>query len=331
MLQIIPNILIISKITVIISLINQMTRMFTFKKLSFLLTVCLVLHVSLFGQVTNNVEPQKENGFDRKSNFNVEELKVRWKKAALENCPGVPCTIVPPPPSFTCGTSTVTDIDNNIYNTVLIGNQCWTRENLKVTKYNDGTFIGDSTTSTWGTALIGARTGWDVSVVPLSDYVGTFGYLYNWYAATDTRKLCPTGWHVPTDPEWTILIQTLDPSQGVDSTNVLSFIGIQSTIAGTVMKSTTTNTSMDSGLGWNPAIPASPGTNTSGFTALPSGLRSAQNIFANVRDIAFFWSATEMDLDKAWNRLLRTDGIVTRSTTRNDDKSVGGSVRCLKD
>ena len=74
-----------------------MTRMFTLKKLSFSFTVCLVLHVSLFGQVTNSVEPQKENIFDRKSIFNLDELKVRWKKAALENCPGVPCPSLFPP------------------------------------------------------------------------------------------------------------------------------------------------------------------------------------------------------------------------------------------
>ena len=144
-----------------------MTIMFTLKKLSFLPTVCRAPHVSLYGQVTNNVEPQKENGFDRKSNFNVEELKVRWKKAALENCTGVPCTIVsPPPPSFFCGTSTVTDIDNNIYNTVLIGNQCWTKQNLRVRKYNDGSAItfdasGGTTGDvgeTWTVQTVGAHT-----------------------------------------------------------------------------------------------------------------------------------------------------------------------------
>ena len=142
----------------------------------------------------------------RNALYNLDEIKVRWKKAALENCPGVPCAVTP---AFTCGTSTVTDVDGNTYNTKLIGTQCWTKTNLKVTKYNDGTLIGDSTNSTWGTAVIGARTGYDVSVVLLSDYVGTFGYLYNWYAVNDSRKLCPAGWHVPTDAEWSTLTTNL--------------------------------------------------------------------------------------------------------------------------
>ena len=246
--------------------------------------------------------------------------------------PSTASSAVTPSAPFLCGTSTVSDVDGNIYNTFAIGTgttaRCWTASNLKVTKYNDGTLIGDSTTSTWGKAVIGARTGYDVSVVPMSDYVGTFGYLYNWYAVNDSRKLCPAGWHVPTDAEWTIMINTLDPSQAVTSVNVSTFTGAQSTTAGTVMKSTVTNSSSGSGLGWNPG---NPGTNTSGFSALPGGSRNNFGSFSGIRGSAWFWSATEVVNTSlnAWNRDLGNGWAgVGRS---NFNKSSGASVRCLRD
>jgi uncharacterized protein (TIGR02145 family) len=221
----------------------------------------------------------------------------------------------------------VADIDGNTYNTVWIGTQCWTKSNLKVTKYNDGTAIPDltsSTTNPWATS--GARTEYVAGGV--AGYVGTFGYLYNWYAVNDLRKLCPAGWHVPTDAEWTMMIQTLDPSQAVNSGNVSTFQGVQSSTAGTVMKSTVTNSSISSGLGWNPG---SPGTNTSGFSALPGGIRYANGIFYDILDYASFWSASEnVNFSTfAWFRdLYKINGVVGRGF---DPKSHGASVRCLKD
>ena len=283
----------------------------------------IYLSISLNGQVINSNEIDKGTSIERNASFNVDEIKVRWKKAALENCTGVPCVTAP---SFTCGTSTMTDKDNNTYSTVSIGAQCWTTTNLKVTKYDDGSLIGDSTNSSWGTAVIGARTGYDVRVVTLSDYVGTFGYLYNWYAVNDSRKLCPAGWHVPTDAEWTIMIQTLDPTQLVTSVNVSTFTGVQSATAGTVMKSAVTNMNQGVGLGWDPG---SPGTNTSGFSALPGGYRFSNGFFS-IREDAFFWSATESGNTSAWSRsLFNFIGVVFRDNSY--DKSGGASVRCLRD
>ena len=237
--------------------------------------------------------------------------------------------VTPGPPPFTCGTSTVTDVDGNVYNTVAIGTQCWTKQNLKVTKYNDGTLIPDLTTSTsnpWAPSS-GARTEYVATGVSSSDYVGTFGYLYNWYAVTDSRKLCPDGWHVPTDAEWTIMIQTLDPSQAVNSGNVSTFIGSQSTTAGTELKSTVTNTTSGSGLGWNPG---SPGTNTSDFSGLPGGYRFGSGSFSSIRVIAYFWSADDVGggNPNGWIRVLASSiGNVNRAIT---SLSVGASVRCLK-
>jgi uncharacterized protein (TIGR02145 family) len=291
------------------------------------LFICLFtyLSVSLNGQVINSQEKEKNESIQRNATYNVEEIKVRWKKAALENCTGVPCVVAP---SFTCGTSTVSDIDGNSYNTVLIGTQCWTASNLKVTKYNDGTTIPDSTNSTWGTAMIGARTGYDVSVVPLSDYVGAFGYLYNWYAVNDSRKLCPDGWHVPTDGEWTSLIQFTVPTETVSAT----FIGIQSPNAGGKLKSKSTNDRAGNGFGWDPGNPQpSPGTDDFGFSALPSGYRFDAVTFDEVRINAFFWSATEFDDDYAWNRDLYNDNSNVFRINYYTNKYIGASVRCLRD
>lgn len=242
------------------------------------------------------------------NDMRIEELKVRWKKAALENCSGFPC-VTP-----VCPTSTVTDVDGNIYNTVAIGTQCWTKENLKVTKYNNNDIIPDSTNSTWGTAAIGARTDY----VGVSGYVGNYGYLYNWYAATDSRGICPSGWHVPTDDEWTILIKA------IDSTAVAT--GTQSFTAGGKMKTVGTDY-------WD--FPNT-GTNESGLSVQGGGFRRSQvgNVLhgnvGNLRINGFFWSTTTNDLNtgQAWFRLLiYTIDQVIRAP---ENKGYGQSIRCLK-
>jgi uncharacterized protein (TIGR02145 family) len=371
----------------------------------FIVTICFFALVTLNGQIVQERLPGTEEINNRRSPFNLEELKVRWKKAALENCPGVPCitATVPGPPTsvtasagnasasvafvaptnnggsaitgytvtsspggfnatgatspinvtgltngtaytfsvvatnaignsspstassavtpsapFLCGT-TVADIDGNTYNTVLIGTQCWTKENLKVTKYNDGTPIPDETANTtgWGGGLDRAARS---DYTGEASYIATYGYLYNWYAATDSRKICPAGWHVPTDGDWTPLIQFIVPTETVSATAV----GTQSTTAGGKMKTTGDNIA-GTGL-WN-----SPGTgdNSSGFSALPGGYRVSAGSFQNIRGIAFFWSATESAINSAWSRSLYDS--IDNLNRDNSNKSVGSSVRCLKD
>jgi uncharacterized protein (TIGR02145 family) len=293
------------------------------------LSICL--SVSLIGQSTNSQDVEKGDSIQRNTTYNLEEIKVRWKKAALENCPGVPCVVTPPAPSFTCGTSTVLDNDLNSYNTVLIGTQCWTKENLKVTTYNDGTAILLNNTYTSGTVSTvwqGLTTG-AYTIYGNESSTGAnamnYGFLYNWAAAkgvstsgsTTYKNLCPTGWHVPTDGEWTSLIQFTVPTETVSAT----VNGTQSPNAGGKLKSTSTL--------WNTAIPPSPRTDNFGFTALPGGYRDTDGSFYSVRDYAFFWSATEGGSFSAWNRYL--DHYNSNVNRYNLDKSVGASVRCLRD
>ena len=227
--------------------------------------------------------------------------------------------VTPGPPPFTCGTSTVTDVDGNVYNTVAIGTQCWTKQNLKVTKYNDGITLidfdasggsGGNVSQTWSGRSIGAYTIYanEPSTGPNAT---NYGFLYNWYAAagiitsggSPTKNICPLGWHVPTDAEWTTLTDFLG---GV-------------IVAGGKMKSMgTTFWQTNSGA-----------TNQSDFSALPGGRRffSTAN-FNSIGDEALFWS---IDLDNSgnpWFRFLNGfSNIVYRTTFLKEE---GLSIRCLK-
>lgn len=292
------------------------------KKLIFL---SFLLSINLNGQVSNSKEIDKDKGIQRNAYFNLDELKVRWKKAALENCTGVPCVVTP---TFTCGTSTITDIDNNSYNTIEIGSQCWTKENLKVTKYNDGTLIpldatqtssSDGTSLTWQNLDVGRYTIY-ANEPGLGLNATNYGFLYNWYAAkgvvitgsTSYKNLCPAGWHVPTDAEWSTLIQH------IDNTALATTFGNQSTTAGTLMKENSTL--------WTGSAPR---TNTSGFTGRPGGYRDNFGSFEDVRFFTFFWSATD---DGSSNGGFRGLGFNNGNVSRNfANKSYGYSIRCLKD
>lgn len=258
-----------------------------------------------------NPSPQE---IQHQSNFNIEELKVRWKKAALENCPGVPCITTPP---FTCGTSTISDIDGNTYNTVLIGTQCWMKENLKVTKYNDGTNIPDKT-SNWGTTPDGARSNYNgtdpnpfrTNFTGWNNFVSTYGYYYNWYAATDSRKICPEGWHVPTAAQWKILIDY----EGGDFA------------AGKSLK-TTGDVFLYTGL-WSQG---NTGTNSTGFSALPGGLR--QGIANDLLNSAYFLSATEYEFAPPGTTVyfIYISAYSDNAIRQSMNIQFGASVRCLKD
>ena len=224
--------------------------------------------------------------------------EISFTTSDITNVMGIPCA----------GTPTVKDIDGNSYNTVQIGTQCWTKENLRVSKYRDGSIIpldesggtsGNSSAQIWSIRSMGARTVFGHNPANLA----LLGYLYNWYAISDPKGLCPSAWHVPSDAEWTTLT---------------TFLGGES-FAGSKMKSISTTY-------WNLSNVAP--TNESGFSTLPGGYRVNDGSFNNINLNAFFWSATELDKNDAWHRYLNYNNNVF---VNYFNKSFGASVRCLRD
>ena len=265
----------------------------------------------------NNPSIERENlATKRNAMYNLEEIKVRWKKAALDNCTGVPCVVAP---SFTCGTSTVSDFDGNAYNTVAIGTQCWTTTNLKVTKYNDGTDIpldasggpgGNGSGETWSSLSTGARTVIDNNNVN----IGTYGYLYNWFTVSDSRGLCPNGWHVSTSSDWFKLAKSIDP--GADT---LYASYIVSTTAGEKLKSTGNWLSNN-------------GTDNYGFSGQPGGYRYDDGDFtySSRLEFAIFWSSTlRFGFPLQYYLSDFNSGKNTLSSVFDNPKQ-GCSIRCVK-
>ena len=207
---------------------------------------------------------------------------------------------------------TVTDIDGNVYHTLNIGNQVWMVENLKTTKYNDGTAIPLITDNTTWVNLTTSAFCWYNN--DAANYKNTYGALYNWYAV-NTGKLAPIGWHVPTDAEWTTL-------ENYISTNLNTSVSVAKALAATTNWYSSTSIGA---IGNDLAI-----NNSSGFSALPGGDRSLSNgTFDYVGVYSSWWSSTLSNSGYPWLRILGWDlNILDKST---DYKTSGYSVRCLKD
>ena len=223
---------------------------------------------------------------------------------SAQACPGVP---------------TVTDVDGNVYNTVQIGDQCWMRENLKTTKYANGTNIPLGTETSSTTAY---RYHPDDNSANVSDY----GYLYNWAAVMNgsasseanpsgVQGICPTGWHVPSDAEWTELTTYVKSQSqyvcGGDEDNIAKALASEEGWY---------NDTENCTVGNNPIA-----NNATGFSARPAGNYDDYYNFGSAAD---FWSATQNDSNYAY--CLRLYYFYATVSWTIDDKNVGYSVRCVR-
>ncbi len=200
----------------------------------------------------------------------------------------------------------VADINGNFYSSIIISGQEWMMSNLQVTQYRNGDVIPTNLDAgTWQGTTSGGVANYD----DLSANVSIYGRLYNWYAVNDARGVCPTGWHVPTDAEWSTLETALGGSVGA---------GMKMKESGTI--------AMGNGqwmTGYEPA------TNESGFSAQPGGYRYFSGTYNGQTAWANFWTNTETGPGYAWDRELFYNN--SNSNRVAIDKHTGFSVRCLKD
>jgi uncharacterized protein (TIGR02145 family) len=213
----------------------------------------------------------------------------------------------------------VTDIDGNIYASVTNCGLTFTKQNLNVSRYTDGTPIPQVTDPTqWANLTTGAWCYYENNSINGP----TYGKLYNWYAVAGIyndesstnpalrKKLAPTGWHIPSDTEWTQFTNCLG---GAD-------------IAGGKMKSTGIIEFNNGGI-WH--IPNFGASNESGFTGLPGGYRQTDSIFSSIGFYGHWWSSTEVNTSDVWYRQLNYNNPDSYAVDRN--KKDGISVRCIKD
>jgi uncharacterized protein (TIGR02145 family) len=199
--------------------------------------------------------------------------------------------------------TTLTDGEGNTYNIITIGTQVWMKENLKTTKYCNGDLIGTTTPATLdisGESTPKHQWAYDGN----QSNADTYGRLFTWFAVTDSRNLCPTGWHVPNDVEWTTLT---------------TYLGGES-VAGGKLKETGT-------IHWTP--PNTGATNETGFTALPSAYRSSNGAYIGIGGGGSWWSSTENSTTDAFARGMGSSSSTVGRGTYN--KAYGFSVRCVKD
>jgi uncharacterized protein (TIGR02145 family) len=189
---------------------------------------------------------------------------------------------------------------------VKIGKQVWMQENLSVRVFRNGDLIPVvDDNKAWQNAKITKTPA--MCIYETNGELGNkYGMLYNWYAVIDNRGLAPEGWHIPTDSEWQTMID---------------FLGTED-LAGEKLKSTS---------GWNDfPDKKNNGTNSSGFGALPGGMRNWAGRYLHIGNTGAWWTVSEKDETSAWIRSLSNDTgkLVSHQAF---PKATGLSVRCVKD
>jgi uncharacterized protein (TIGR02145 family) len=218
--------------------------------------------------------------------------------------------------AFTCGTL-LSDIEDNKYRTVLIGNQCWMKENLKTTAYNNASPIPHvPDASGWSNLTSGAYVWFDNDTI----WKDKYGALYNWFATVDPNNLCPIGWHVPGHDELTALTTFIGGTSSPTGKKLKSCRQVNSPLGGIC------NTTIHPR--WNEHI-TEYGTNETGFSSLPGGFRSINGTFDNIDNYGHWWSSTVHSSTNSWGRTMGYSyGYVA---VNNYIKQNGFSIRCLRD
>ena len=254
--------------------------------------------------------------FVNEQNITVASNMTLYAQWAGNDMPGTPCP----------GTETIQDAYGYTYNTVQIGTQCWMKENLKTTLYNDGTAIpyGSDNTDWYATTPVFGYYNNNTT------YIDTYGALYNHYAVA-TGKLCPTGWHVPSKDEWSTLQYYLinngynwDGSGGTDKV-AKSMAAISPGNKGTWADNST------EGAPGNISDTGEPKRNSSGFSAFPGGSRNWQGS-ANMGTSALFWtSEAYAGYDTfGWHCNMSNNFTAFGGGGSYKERTTGMSIRCLQ-
>ena len=238
----------------------------------------------------------------------LEAIRKGWEKARSANpapAPSPKPTPNPAPspmPTPTPIANKMTDIDGNQYDVIRIGTTSWAQRNLDVNKFRNGTLIKNaSSDKEWLEAGQNGQPAWCYYENDFSKGK-VYGKLYNWYAVNDPRGLCPFGWHVPIVDDWSILTE---------------YLGGESIAGGRIKAMTSWSTS------------GSSSTSNSGFLALPGGVINNVGSFNFIRTSTFFWSSSESGYNNAWYYYLYNSN--NKLHKGNNYKTIGASVRCIKD